>query len=536
MKSPRLMKAATAMCHSWQVRSLRPPQLSEYVGVSKGGLVRRLLSSEAARSRPLTLLISSVWPEPTSTAAGTRTLEILKTFAGFGHDLALASPSVRTSRSASRSSILELVGADDIREISVKPNDAAFDEMLRELQPNLVVFDRFFIEEQFGWRVSDVLPHALRLVDSQDLHFLREYRASISKPVSEFNGRSDHLVADGWNSSLAAIDSDIAVRELASFARCDIALVISTSEKELLRSLDDVSRCFLPHQLTYLPFLPDVSKFVDSPSLSFEERSSPLVMIGNFLHKPNADSVRCLRRYYQQSATVSQLPIVHVYGSYCPSEFGVQNFGSLPKGKLLDNNKIVVFGSCENAMDTIGRYRVLLAPLRYGAGLKGKLFDAILSRTPFVTSKIGAEGIIDFRFVDGRYAQDNFVICEPTSKDELHNQLAYLCVAETIHDAITKSDRLCSNKALWSHAVHLSRKLLFTEFNSSTHRASFKKCLDEALRGNVSDINSFSVVAKVRNSPERFLQRMLTHETVHNAKMFSKYLSLKSSLTRNASL
>jgi hypothetical protein len=46
------------------------------------------------------------------------------------------------------------------------------------LNPDIVVFDRYMTEEQFGWRVIKNCPKALRILDTEDLHFLRKARGS----------------------------------------------------------------------------------------------------------------------------------------------------------------------------------------------------------------------------------------------------------------------------------------------------------------------------------------------------------------------
>ena len=53
----------------------------------------------------------------------------------------------------------------------------------------------------------------------------------------------------------------------------------------------------------------------------------------------------------------------------------------------------MIKGWAQDAHDAISKARVLLAPLRFGAGLKGKLIDAALLSTPAVTTSIGAEGM-----------------------------------------------------------------------------------------------------------------------------------------------
>ena len=75
---------------------------------------------------------------------------------------------------------------------------------------------------------------------------------------------------------------------------------------------------------------------------------------------------------------------LHVYGAYCPQ-----------KAVELNNVKdgFIVKGRAEDAHAVVLAARVVLAPLRFGAGIKGKLIDAMQCGTPSVTTSIGAEGM-----------------------------------------------------------------------------------------------------------------------------------------------
>jgi hypothetical protein len=55
---------------------------------------------------------------------------------------------------------------------------------VKQLQPSIVLFDRFMIEEQFGWRVENC-PNAVRILDTEDLHCLRLATKSIQRKTSK---------------------------------------------------------------------------------------------------------------------------------------------------------------------------------------------------------------------------------------------------------------------------------------------------------------------------------------------------------------
>ena len=107
--------------------------------------------------------------------------------------------------------------------------------------------------------------------------------------------------------------------------------------------------------------------------------------IGNFRHEPNWDAVRYLKETIWPKIK-KELPEAElkIYGSYSSQK--VTQLHNLKEGFL-------IMGKAENAFEVIGDSRVLLAPLKTGAGLKGKLLDAMQYGTPAVTTTIGAEGM-----------------------------------------------------------------------------------------------------------------------------------------------
>jgi len=77
---------------------------------------------------------------------------------------------------------------------------------------------------------------------------------------------------------------------------------------------------------------------------------------------------------------------LHVYGAYATQQI-----------LQLHNEKegFLIKGYTNNPIEIVGNCKVVLAPLRFGAGIKGKLTEAMLCGTPSVTSAIGAEGMHD---------------------------------------------------------------------------------------------------------------------------------------------
>ena len=118
---------------------------------------------------PVIVVIGYVWPEPNSSAAGSRMMQLLEFFRPHCEQLIFASPA---QLSEHRADLKPLV----ISEKSIKLNCQSFDDWINTIQPSLVLFDRFMMEEQFGWRVEQQCPDCLRILDTEDLHSLREAR------------------------------------------------------------------------------------------------------------------------------------------------------------------------------------------------------------------------------------------------------------------------------------------------------------------------------------------------------------------------
>ncbi|WP_372905599.1 glycosyltransferase family 4 protein, partial [Rhodohalobacter sp.] len=317
------------------------------------------------------LIIGKVWPEPDSSAAGGRMMELIDLFQQAGYDVTFAT-------SASDSDYAVDLADYGVHRADVEMNNTTFNEFIKEMEPNAVMFDRFMTEEQFGWRVAEECPSAVRILDTEDLHCLRAARQSAWKQGSAFEPE-------------ILFEHDIAKREIASIYRCDLSLIISEFEFELLQKQFGVSE----NLLYYLPFL--MEDLPKGSQIPFEDRSD-FVSIGNFLHEPNWNAVLWLKEEIWPLIR-QQLPNakLNIYGAY-PSQ-KVHQLHNPGEGFL-------VHGRAESAEKVINRARVLLAPLRFGAGLKGKHVDAMKFGTPSVTTAIGAEGITDVSVWPGAVSED----------------------------------------------------------------------------------------------------------------------------------
>lgn len=307
------------------------------------------------------LILGFVWPEPNSSAAGGRMLQLISIFKEQGFDVTFASSSSDSDYMID----LELLG---VSKKSIVLNCSSFDVFIKELNPSIVLFDRFMTEEQYGWRVAENCPDALRLLDTEDLHCLRLARQKAFKENRQFT--TDDLSME-----------DITKREIASILRCDVSLMIAEYEMELLQSVFKIDSSLL----YYLPLLLESIKESAIQKLPLFEERKDFIFIGNFLHEPNWNAVQYLKETIW-SLIRNQLPeaVLQIYGAY-------------PSQKVLQLHKPTegfnIMGRADDAQEVVKNARIVLAPLRFGAGIKGKLVEAMQCGTPSITTTIGAESM-----------------------------------------------------------------------------------------------------------------------------------------------
>lgn len=303
------------------------------------------------------LIIGFVWPEPTSSAAGTRMIQLVDLFLSKGYQITFAS-------AASKSDFSYHFSNTSIVEQQIKLNDESFNLFLKELNPEIVLFDRFMVEEQYGWRVQQECPNAVRILDTEDLHCLRSARQQSDKKKQTLD-----------------LFSDTAKREMASILRCDLSIMISEVEMDILKNQFKID----PSLIYYLPFLEEeIDQQVIEKWIPFENRAD-FVFIGNFLHEPNWNTVQVLKTKIWPVLR-KRLPNanLNIFGSYASQ-----------KVLQLDNKseKFLIKGRALDAKETIAQHRILLAPIQFGAGVKGKFIDAMQVGTPSVTTSVGAEAM-----------------------------------------------------------------------------------------------------------------------------------------------
>ncbi len=403
-------------------------------------------------------IIGKVWPEPGSSAAGARMMQLICALKENGWRVSFGSAADKSEYSFDLDSI-------GVEAVEVKLNNSSFDPVIRSLNPDAVMYDRFMTEEQYGWRVAEQCPDAVRILDTEDLHSLRYTRQKAVNQQLEFNTQ-------------ILFNEEITKREIAAILRSDMSLIISGYEENLLKEVFEIR----PSLLFYMPYLLEslTSKTVESWP-GFEERSH-FFTIGNYLHKPNADSVVYLKEKIW--------PLIHkrlprarmfIYGAYADRQiFDLED----------SHTGFYVRGRVENAQQVMHQARVCLAPLRFGAGLKGKLVDAMMCGLPSVTTSIGAEGIAEHKDWCG------FIEDHP----------------EEYADAAVK---LYTDQTVWEKACRNGVRIINERFNKEHFTKRWVQRIHE-LKNNLE-------AHRMKN----FTGRMLMHHTAASTRYMSKWIEAK---------
>ena len=401
------------------------------------------------------LIIGQTFPEPTTTAAGGRMLQLIEMFISHGYAITFAS----SASSSEKSFNLDSIG---VATQQIVINDSSFDDFVRQLNPTLVLFDRFITEEQFAWRVTQSCPKALRVLDTEDLHFLRKARQQALKDATD--------VKD------ANLFTETAKREIASILRCDLSLIISEFEMKLLTDTFAVSK----EILYYLPFM--VTKLPDSGNFPGFEQRANFMTIGNLLHGPNLDSVLYLKKEIWPLIK-KQLPQaeLYIYGNYAPQHI-----------LELHNQKqgFYIMGWADSVAHVMQKARVCLAPLRFGAGLKGKLLDAMLYGTPGVTTSIGAEGMYGDLLAPG-------------------------VIADTPEAFAELSVAMYSDKIKWQQNAQRGVEIVKARYNGKAIAKDF-----------MTHLNALKINLKLHRQ-SHFVGQILQHHSLQASKYLSKWIEEK---------
>ncbi len=211
-------------------------------------------------------------------------------------------------------------------------------------------------------------PHAVVVYDAVDLHFLREERHQALDPPEEGTKLTEHAIRRARR------------HEIDEIRAADVVSTVTNAERDIVQSLVPGLDAIV---------LPNIHAVRTTPTPDIGSRAD-LVFIGGYRHLPNVDAVHWF------SSEI--LPLVRHHE---PARFFALGSDPPPEVEALASDTIAVPGYLNDVSGYFDRARVFVAPLRYGAGMKGKIGMAMAMGLPVVTTSIGAEGM---GLVDGTHA------------------------------------------------------------------------------------------------------------------------------------
>ncbi|WP_290661941.1 glycosyltransferase [Ignavibacterium sp.] len=266
----------------------------------------------------------------------------------------------------------------------------------------------WYIAEYFVDLIKAQIPSVPILIDTMDIHYLREEReAEISK-----------------DNSLKIKAKENKKRELAVYSKADVITTVTEADREELQR-------YIKNKPVFI--LTDVHDTRDNTP-SFEERKD-LIFVGNFNHKPNEDAVLFFTKEIFPSIK-SKLPEIKFY---------IVGNNPTEKVKALRSNDIIITGWVPDVKTYIDKCRIEVVPLRYGAGNKGKVGEALSNGLPVVTTSIGAEGM--------------------GIENSIH---AFIC--NEPKDFAEKVIELYQNQELWQQFSDKGKRLIASQYSSELMR------------------------------------------------------------------
>jgi O-antigen biosynthesis protein len=299
------------------------------------------------------LVISSYIPMPDRASGELRFYTLLKLIAE-SHQVTLC-PFNLEEQNKEISETATKCYREQLENINVRPGTTDVLTTLRNEQFDLVIFEFYHYVLRYIDFVRFHQPQARVLIDSVDIHYYRFFsKATLTGKHSDFE--------------YAEI---VKQQELAAYQQADLIIVVTEDDGLLLKKDAPYTK------ISTLPNIHHIPEFI-TPKPPYNK----LLFVGTFNHEPNIDAV------------------LFFCGEIFPlllemnSNFTLEVIGPNPPEsvKALQSDKILIRGFVESLDEYYRKTHISVAPLRFGAGMKGKIGEALSFGLPVVTTEIGAEG------------------------------------------------------------------------------------------------------------------------------------------------
>jgi O-antigen biosynthesis protein len=326
----------------WRTQLQQQPPAGMPEGRALGYSVRRRI-----------LIVDALMPDPTRDSGSLRMINIMRLLREMGWHISFMPDNGRAE--PAEIALLGRLGVETL----CKPWSGSLAQWLKLHGSSLdaVMLCRHYVAGAHLTLVRSLAQRARLLFDTVDLHFLREQRAA------EVTG----------SASLARQAETSRQRELELISKSDTTLVVSPIERVLLAKDMPQARVELVSNVHE----------IHGRQAEFAPRSG-LVFVGGFGHPPNEDAVQWL--------VAEILPLIRAQRP----DIRLHLIGDMPETmrKSFARPGVEIHGRVSDLAPWMNSCRIALAPLRYGAGVKGKVNMAMSFGLPVVATTIASEGMM----------------------------------------------------------------------------------------------------------------------------------------------
>jgi GT2 family glycosyltransferase/glycosyltransferase involved in cell wall biosynthesis len=303
-------------------------------------------------TRGRVLVIDACTPTPDRDAGSLETFQHLRILKSFGFNVAFAPENLAYFGRYTQD--LQRMGIETL----YAPYWMSFEEVLRKLggSLDLVMIYRAPVANRLIDLVRSHAPQAKIIFDTIDLHFLREEREAA------LHNDPDKVKAAASTRKM----------ELSTIERCDATIILSSHEMGIVHKL-------LPKAKLYE--IPIVCTIPGKGPLDHAQRQD-IVFIGGFRHSPNLDAVKWF--------VAEVWPLLRAKGFN--GNFQIVGADMPYEISSLHGSGIVIRGHVPDIADVFNEIRLSVAPLRFGAGLKGKVISSLSFGVPVVATSVAVEG------------------------------------------------------------------------------------------------------------------------------------------------
>jgi GT2 family glycosyltransferase/glycosyltransferase involved in cell wall biosynthesis len=324
------------------------------------------------------LYFSPEAPNFDQSSGGNRLLEILKILVGLDYNIYFfVNDSINTKY------------INMLRDLGIKTFEAPHKNVLQELKKSNINFNFAFFSwwnagEEHIESVKKLYPGIKIIVDSVDVHWVREERGGL-------------------------FSQDRKEREKKTYLSSDVLLVVTEEDKQnVIKECGNIK----------IKILSNIHR---EESKKFKD-GKDIIFVGGFKHTPNVHAaIKAFNIYNRFIVETGSEAKFYIVGNDPPEEIKALHNGT----------NVIVTGYVEDLKPYYLKSKVLLAPLTWGAGIKGKICQAVMNRVPILTSTIGSEG----------FGFENFEDCFIARSDrEFINSLKIVySLPEKILENITKN-------------------------------------------------------------------------------------------------